>query len=182
MELALASGRCGLLAPRPLGARRAPRARGPMVRSVLEINKPPASTANGAGKPDLAGEVANELKYRLAAKADTDKLYQSCKGVCGRAPRLPTTHWQQHSAAAAAAACTPTPLLPALPCPQWPGACTTAWWMRSTRPRSTGSELAGVGEGSGLAPRRLLLERAHRRVVLMQVCNACMHPCMWVPV
>ncbi|PRW61019.1 Alpha-glucan phosphorylase cytosolic [Chlorella sorokiniana] len=77
MELALASsGHCGL-APRRPAARRASRARGPMVRSVLEINKP-ANTANGAGKVDLAGEVANELKYRLAApKADTDKLYQS---------------------------------------------------------------------------------------------------------
>lgn len=63
-----------------------------MVRSVLEINKS-ASTANGAGKLDLAGEVANELKYRLAApKADTDKLYQSGEAICGRARRLPTTH------------------------------------------------------------------------------------------
>lgn len=72
-----------------LGARRpAPRAGrrpAPMVRSVLEINKPAGSSANGAAQTDIPSELERELKYRLATKStDNDKLYQSGAHVGGR--------------------------------------------------------------------------------------------------
>jgi len=137
MQLALASGRCGLPAPRRPAASRRPSARGPMVRSVLEINKP-ASTANGAGKLDLADEMTQLLKYRLAApNADTDKLYQSGEAfVGGQRPSLPQLQHPPCRRRRSRAHCPAR----SLPRSQWPGACTTAWWMPLTRPRSTGSE------------------------------------------
>lgn len=73
-----------------------------MVRSVLEINKP-ASTSNGAGKLDVAGEVQNQLKYRLGAStADKDKLYQSGEAFVG-GRRASLLH--QAPAVAGSAAC-----------------------------------------------------------------------------
>lgn len=179
MQLALASGRCGLVAPRRPAARRAPKARGPMVRSVLEMNKP-ASTSNGAGKLDLAGEMADELKYRLAApKADTDKLYQSGEAFVGdRRTSLP--HLGNNTPGPPPPPpVRPLPCPPALPCPQWPGACTTAWWTPLTRPRSTGSERQWAREGRFACARLPVARRPAPGTlcvaVLMQTCMQCMH-------